>query len=101
MRDAILKAADHIESHPETFHFMATDIPHACDSPGCALGWVGFFAGIDANRVGQVADAMSINTCDFYDQMDKYAGREWIDRPELCAVALRGYANEFHPVAIS
>lgn len=97
MRDAILKAADHIEAHPEAFHFMETRVPHVCGTAGCALGWIGFFAGLNAHSVGEVVAAMNTESFEFYDRMDKYGGRTWIDDPTLCAKALRGYADEFHP----
>ena len=43
----ILKAADFIDAHPKQFDFGTVEVPHTCDSPGCALGWIHFFSKIE------------------------------------------------------
>ena len=45
VRSAILQAADHIEVTPSAFSYGSCIIPAGrCGSPGCAVGWIGFFA---------------------------------------------------------
>lgn len=99
MRNAILQAADHIEQHPECFDFMVIAVPDNCGTPGCALGWIGFFAQLGVGRHSEVADEMQIHSCDFYDRMDKFVGTKWVESPALCAKGLRSYADEFYPAA--
>ena len=47
VREAILAAADHIETYPKKFSFASVEVPsrRSCGTPGCALGWIGHFAG--------------------------------------------------------
>jgi hypothetical protein len=49
--NAIMKAADQVETHPESFDFWVNDIPERCGSPGCALGWIGFYLGLEADCI--------------------------------------------------
>jgi hypothetical protein len=58
MYESIMKAAEQIEQWPDSFKFMATGIPkksggniNFCGSPGCALGWIGFFRGFRSGGV--------------------------------------------------
>jgi hypothetical protein len=46
IREAILKAADHIEQNPERYDFSSCETPD-CGTPGCMIGWIGHFAGVD------------------------------------------------------
>jgi hypothetical protein len=48
MRDAILRAADHLERHPEAFNFMEGHIPTSTEpgQQGCYLAWIAHFAGV-------------------------------------------------------
>lgn len=101
MRHAFLEAADHIEQHPEFFDFMVIGVPHDCGTPGCALGWVGFFGKLRARTHSEVADFIGTRTFDFYDRMDSYVGEKWTVNAALCAKGLRCYADEFHPAVNS
>lgn len=100
---ALLKAADHIELNPQEFSFMEWRVPSMCGSPGCALGWVGFFAKIDgdANTVA-VAMGLTFSCADrtdmaFYHRMDRLMGSNaWMDSAKLCAAGLRLYADKYH-----
>lgn len=103
MRHAILKAADQIEQTPEMFNFMSTVKPDlSCGTPGCALGWIGFFANLKPQEYGgfvsETATALGVNASQFYDRMDDCAeDREWIDSAQLCAKGLRAYADKYFP----
>lgn len=105
IRDAILKAADHIEQNPKDFNFGTVTVPHTCGSPGCALGWIHHFAGIKGHMtaIGEelieatLLDPMLEHDCDFYDRMDEVAKADsWRYRPAECASALRTYAEKYH-----
>jgi len=102
MRDAILRAAYHIEHNPEQFDFHGIDRPNNCDTPGCALGWIGFFANIDPSGVQCIvkatATALGTSSAHFYDVMDTCAETSgWIDSAQLCAKGLRAYADKYFP----
>lgn len=108
VREAILKAADSIEMHPELFDFRSTSMPNECGTPGCAIGWIALHA--DEDLCGQImADKwmshktelfMGVESGDFYDRMDALAGdfRAWAHNPKGCAKTLRLYADEYHPI---
>lgn len=103
MRDAILKAARQIEQTPEMFNFMSCGKPDlSCGTPGCALGWIGFFADINPQEYGglisETATALGVKDYQFYERMDDCAAdREWIDSAALCAKGLRAYADKYFP----
>lgn len=98
--NAIMKAADHIESNPKSFEFCSINMPTLCGTPGCALGWVGFFAGNRRPDMCDVAEkvlGLSIEDGDqeFYDRMDGLVNR-WRTNPMRCAKGLRLYAEKYH-----
>jgi hypothetical protein len=99
IRDAILKAADHIESHPEEFDFHSVDRP-GCGTPGCALGWIGVFGEVTkpAGRswLGAVSDYIAVDSVVFYQRMSELDGY-WTVFHDSCARALRAYADKYHP----
>jgi hypothetical protein len=106
IRDAILQAADHIEGNPTDFYFSATDVPDNCGTPGCALGWIGFFAGVRrgspyytvCDQLGLPVAPVSLEDGDrsFYDRMHSVS-EDWVNDPLECARALRLYADKYHP----
>lgn len=111
IREAILKAADHIERNPLDFDFWKTGVPGSCGTPGCALGWIGHFMG-ETNYFNDVCDVMGLGITkphlpergefDFYRRMDKIEGPavlhgKWTNSAELCARTLRLYADKYHP----
>lgn len=69
IRQAILQAADHIEKNPCDFNFYSVDKPE-CGTPGCALGWIGVFMGIEERRdmcwVGSVHRKIGVDSSEFY-----------------------------------
>lgn len=104
IREAILRAADHIERNPGEFDFQRTYTPSApgCGTPGCALGWIGCFLGLksDASTV-DVAVAMGITgrlvaSWTFYDRMEEIS-RDWHITAGVCAKTMRLYADKYHP----
>jgi hypothetical protein len=111
IREAILRAADWIEGHPEDFDFGMGDIPE-CGTPGCALGWISAFAGFKAPfRYTAAADALGLEpelflgrhffplkAYAFYNRMSDLVPYEiWKRSAMMCARALRLYADRWHP----
>lgn len=100
--EAIMRAANHIERNPSSFDFDKTDIPAPdCGTPGCALGWIGCFAGITGG-IEEVADhgegnsLLKIDQKIFYRRMDELAGALWIWSATKCATGMRLYAEKYH-----
>lgn len=98
IREAILKAADHIEANPGLFNFEYITVP-GCGSPGCALGWIGAFYGIQADETicRMSVDVMGIDSLEFYGRMREIARGNWRETAAGCAANLRLYANKYHP----
>ncbi len=103
IREAILKAADHIEAYPQWFDYNPVIVPsRSCGTPGCALGWIGFFMGLGKKSVADVAFRMDLlgGSMEFYDGMNKVnKSAGWISNAEKCAKALRLYADKYHPAS--
>jgi hypothetical protein len=104
---AIMKAADHIERHPRDFDFSVGDIPSECGTPGCALGWIGHFAGKSGTFM-DVCECLGlvepIADKQFYRRMDAvvYAlpyHDDWYRSAKRCAHVLRLYAAKYHAPA--
>ena len=101
-RDAILRAAAQVEKHPKSFGFSHYCIPEPCGSPGCALGWIGHYAGLPAKSWGAtmlvpqaVLGLPEGGAHDFYDRMESLV-KGWRWDAALCAKALRMYADKYH-----
>ena len=105
---AIMLAADHIERHPEFFNFRQVSIPGDCRTPGCALGWIGFFYGADRLKFNdewqnvlvvsqQLFGINHHDHCDhpFYQRLDAFEP-QWRWESDACARALRLYAEKYH-----
>jgi hypothetical protein len=109
-REAILKAADHIEKHPELYDFFKHDIP-ADGQRGCLLGWIGRFAGMPAEVYGAASRnplefaARKVGFHDstsFYGRMHMHGhagsswqqGTGWAYNAEDAANALRSLAKD-------
>lgn len=109
-RAAILEAADQIERHPEEFDYNQGACPQTvCGAPACALAWIGYFAAIDAalGYCGDVAAWLGVPMempfnpeGTFYRRLDRIAGATWHCDAQLCAWALRRYADMYHPVKV-
>jgi hypothetical protein len=105
IREAILKAADHIERNPRDFNFDHAGIPDSCGSPGCAIGWIAYFADVmakdsmlDEPPVTRICpELLGVGEGEFYTRMNNLGGLVWIDSGPQCASALRMYARKYHP----
>lgn len=61
-REAILKAAAHIEQHPDQYKFLDCWTPDAgckARSTACLWGWIGHFMGMHDTRIGHVASRIT------------------------------------------
>lgn len=123
VRAAILEAADFIEKHPKQFEFREPRMPRDCDSPGCALGWIGYFSGADLpaekrwdrpegvpfeadcdtthykGRVSaRIVAEVFLHTTEgqFYNELNHFSVN-WTCYSDRCAKALRLYADAYHP----
>lgn len=108
-RMALLAAADHIDRNPDRFFFYENLIPEHLDDVGCALGWVGYFAGAKAEplyghnsiavceisgRTRSVAQWLGFDHDDeFYQMMDSQISPNWADQHRACARGLRKIAD--------
>jgi hypothetical protein len=98
--DAIMKAADHINRNPSDFDFMRYR-PSKCGTPGCALGWISFFAKtpVDDHHRGALPlmglDLSAMGAWNFYDRMHAL-DEDWKDTAANCARTLRLYAEKHH-----
>lgn len=112
IRKAILQAADHIERNPRDFNFWNNNVPSYCGTPGCALGWISFFSGKLAAKVGEGSaqhvgsQILGTNSGKFYERLDQLTNsrawpqdgiRSWKNDAALCSHALRLYADERFP----
>lgn len=109
IRNAILKAADSIETHRNLYEFCSTRIPDPdCGTPGCALGWIGFHLGIPKRETlghgltqnnHSVYDALGIDSQCCFDHLRQTVGHgKWKFQAIECAKALRQYADIHHPI---
>src|SRR6185437_10876015 len=101
--NAIMRAADHIERHPQEFNFNSTSIPDGpgCGTPGCALGWIAVFSDREASHykspcypegyrsIGAIAEnALNCSSSlEFYFRMHTIAPK-WRSDAATCAQAL-------------
>ena len=118
IREAILKAADHVQTHQDMWCYSLSEVPE-CGSPGCALGWIGHFANIKGDAE-DVAVAMGLpklhdqhgvgyHQWEFYDRVQQLVGEPgFTDRhrgPTFLHLAtaaeaahvMRLYADVYHP----
>lgn len=111
-RDAILKAADHIDRNPSLFDFGAGYVPPAPGCPACALARIGYYlgdviqpqlscvSGMGMQRMWHsVSNYLGERTAgDFYDKLTCLAGgSDWKIRAPICAKAMRLYADKHFP----
>ena len=99
IREAILMAADTLERHPDLWRWSNCHVP-ACDTPGCAVGWIGHFAGCEVRLPIDVVAKEKLGLPHdgyFYDRMNDLVGRPWSSDLALCVKGLRLYADKYHP----
>lgn len=111
IRAALLKAADQIEQNPESYNFKTNDKPDGCGSPGCILGWVGAFLGIESDPefpgayASDVVDAVGFSWTDISETVapaalhpsEKIHGI-YTNSPISAAVMVREFADIRFPV---
>jgi hypothetical protein len=99
VRDAILRAADQIEAHPESLDFANIIVPQ-CGSPGCALGWIGVFAQITGFVSTVSEEVLGLEDFQFYSRMVLLQDQTFWGRDATeCARCLRLYADKYHPAS--
>lgn len=110
IRSAILKAADQITNDPASFLFTKTYLPNpTCGSPGCALGWIGYFLKYKDTYKNSMCDGVSkilnhSHQLGFYRAMDSLSSTpddiesiNWRKNAATCAMLLREYADKYFP----
>lgn len=114
LREAFYLAADHIERHPVEYDFC-----HAYSSPkyshrGCALVWIGWFHGMQAEdhyATRVASDLLALPgrrlPYDLFSSEERFFARmsalerdhEWMQDAAQCARLLRRYADTYYPQA--
>ena len=94
--EATHAAADHIEQNPELFNFHRIRVPD-CGAPGCALGWIGAFAGIaPGESIARTEEFLQTSDKSFYRRMNGLVSEKlWQRNPRICAKGLRLYAEKY------
>lgn len=103
IREAILKAADHIGNNPDGFTLANICVPYSWDGQGCALGRIFQALGKPAGKLCSEF-CMPVLGCkegEFFNRMSNMLGGEtakdhWLDNGIKCAKALRLYADKYH-----
>lgn len=106
VKDAIYRAANFIESNQNQYDFFNTIKPNDCGSPGCVLGWIGYFYGTEEKVAGEIAKEMFPNFNHpvpemlFYDELSKIRrslglDQAWQKDANIAAQCLREYANRY------
>lgn len=121
IRRAIFRAAKHIEKYPRRWQYMSITVPKGCGTPACALGWIGYFAGLQGQSLDDVARAMGLRRTKhprnlvepglpqwtFYQRINRLVGKPSIfdtgphlmsAEPREVATLLRQYADKYHPL---
>jgi len=109
--DAIMKAADTIEQHPDWYDFDKNTKPD-CGTPGCMLGWIGHYSGVELTAseaefpglyTNRTICAVGFDYSDIITESNKHFGPDL--RQTQCAAdaakAMRFYAEKhFKPKGI-
>ncbi len=98
VKQAALKAANFIETHPEQYNFMALNIPKYETDCGCMLGWTSFFAGIEYTCFENFCRAaFQLHHLQFYDTLEeKYPEHDgFVYNVEDAVYCLRHFAEDF------
>ena len=93
----ILKAAEHIRSHPDYFEFIESCVPSAINDLGCALGWIAFFDDEPAETsiYEYCSRRMACQDGEFYRRMAEIQ-THWFLRASTTAETLIQYARIYH-----
>jgi hypothetical protein len=111
--EAIMKAAEHIENHPKDFNYGSVCVPGECGSPGCAVGWIGYFSNTNRGRFGLsevCREALgllpellycggTVSSYGAFENRMHQLAPGWAFNAASCAKALRLYAAKYHAPA--
>ena len=89
--EATLATAELFEREPKLFRFSETSVPD-CGTPGCALGYIGYFMGQKGVISGE--KTIGVDSSVFYARIQPLAPG-WIKDVSLCAKGLRLYAEKY------
>lgn len=103
-RDILLRAADHIEQHPNSYRFSKIALPTRKEPVGCMIGWMAHCAGhwswfgtasADGKRCKKL---IGVDEQTFFSRLHKFPqGWGWSGDSSKAVMALRCYANTYHP----
>ncbi len=114
VREAILRAADHVERHPRRATYSDPRIPRGEDGTGCFIGWINYFQlqqmsalrrwwnGLGTNLVKPSLlgcwseGGVFARVSDLADS-GNWEDRFWTIHPEWWPKLMRAYADEFYP----
>jgi hypothetical protein len=96
IRTAILKAAEHVERHPDDWNFFSIRTP-TCGSQGCAIGWVAAYMDMSGFVHELCFKVFGVRNEEFYDRMRALGCQLACALPLQVAQGLRAYANKYHP----
>lgn len=110
IRDAILKAADHLEANPQLWDFCSSTVPD-CGTPGCAAGWIGHFRGVPAGRCLAIGFANNMerwlvekNSPMYYKIFSERMSAidsQWPWSVKTAVKTMRKYADKYHPAEVT
>lgn len=95
VREAILKAADHIERNPHLYDYQKIYAPE-CGTTGCAIGWIGHFLGMSGKDLDEICDAIGTTHSEFYERTEPTGN---VVAQECAVRSLRAYADRYHPTS--
>lgn len=103
--EILMRAADFIEKEPQRWDFHASKSPeHNYETPACALGWIGYAAGLYDVFNHEIASKVlgSSDVALFYDRLSDidvglptWPQKSWHDDALVAAQCLRVYAETY------
>lgn len=96
IREAILKAADHIEANPHLYNFCFCLVPGMYGNQGCMMAWTAYFMGYAPGTCSQetAGEYLGVSTVEFLGRTGKHGSRMVA---ENAVKDLRHYADKYHP----
>jgi hypothetical protein len=99
IREAILKAADFIERHPNQYEWTSILVP-GFDGSGCMLGWISYFMGKVPYSGIQYEIEPGVTQSLFYGRINSFGVYCSNIDGTTAPTALRKYAAKFHPIEL-
>ena len=90
-KQAVIKAADFIEQHPDRLQFSETRVPLDETGRACQLGWVEFFMGMRPGKLVGMHRGSPMGLLQFFQAMDRLDS-SWTLK-QYAPEALRKFAN--------